>query len=118
MGRLREQMKGDLELRGLSQNTQEIYLSKVRNFSCHFNRSPLHLGEREIKEYFLYLIREKTASSEFTRRFLLHVLPARFVKIRYYGLLANRNSKSMLSQCRVAASFNSFFLKLSHQKKT
>ena len=39
-------------------------------------------------------------ASEFIRRFLLHVLPARFVKIRYYGLLANRNSKSMLSQCR------------------
>jgi len=118
MGRLREQMKGDLELRGLSRSTQEIYLSQVRDFSRHFNRSPLHLGEREIKEYLLYLIKEKTASSEFIRRFLLHVLPARFVKIRYYGLLANRNSKSMLSQCRVAASFNSFFLKLSHQKKT
>lgn len=45
MGRLREQMKGDLELRGLSQNTQEIYLNQVRDFSRHFNRSPLHMGE-------------------------------------------------------------------------
>ena len=39
-------------------------------------------------------------ASEFIRRFLLHVLPARFVKIRYYGLLANRNSNTMLDQCR------------------
>jgi len=39
-------------------------------------------------------------ASEFIRRFLLHVLPERFVKIRYYGLLANRNSKTMLAQCR------------------
>ena len=62
MGRLREQMKGDLELRGLSCRTQEIYLGQVRDFSRHFNRSPLHLGEREIKEYLLYLIREKRAS--------------------------------------------------------
>lgn len=62
MGRLREQMKGDLELRGLSRNTQEIYLNQVRDFSRYFNRSPLHLGEREIKEYLLYLIREKRAS--------------------------------------------------------
>ena len=62
MGRLRDQMKGDLELRGLSRNTQEIYLSQVRDFSRYFNRSPLHLGEREIKEYLLYLIREKRAS--------------------------------------------------------
>lgn len=62
MGRLREQMKGDLELRGLSRNTQELYLTQVRGFACHFNRSPLHMGEREIKEYLLYLIREKQAS--------------------------------------------------------
>ena len=62
MGRLREQMKGDLELRGLSRRTQEIYLSQVRDFSRYFNRSPRHLGEREIKEYFLYLIREKWVS--------------------------------------------------------
>jgi len=36
---------------------------------------------------------------EFIRRFLLHVLPDRFVKIRYYGLLGNRNRRAMLSQC-------------------
>lgn len=39
-------------------------------------------------------------ASEFIRRFMLHVLPEKFVKIRYYGLLANRKSGSMLSQCR------------------
>jgi hypothetical protein len=30
------------------------------------------------------------AVDEFLRRFLLHVLPASFVRIRYFGLLANR----------------------------
>lgn len=30
---------------------------------------------------------------EFIRRFSLHILPIRFVKIRYYGLLSNRNRK-------------------------
>jgi len=39
-------------------------------------------------------------ASEFIRRFMLHVLPEKFVKIRYYGLLANRKRGSMLSQCR------------------
>ncbi|MCC6552395.1 MAG: transposase [Polyangiaceae bacterium] len=29
---------------------------------------------------------------EFLRRFLLHVLPTGFVRIRYFGLLANRQS--------------------------
>ncbi|KAB8139495.1 hypothetical protein F9U64_00130 [Gracilibacillus oryzae] len=39
-------------------------------------------------------------TSEFIRRFLMHVLPAGFVKIRYYGLLANRNRKTKLTICR------------------
>lgn len=38
--------------------------------------------------------------SEFIRRFLLHVLPPRFVKIRHYGLLGNRNRKTNLLICR------------------
>ncbi len=37
---------------------------------------------------------------EFIRRFLLHALPDRFVKIRYYGLLAHRNRKEILKECR------------------
>lgn len=37
---------------------------------------------------------------EFTRRFLMHVLPKGFVKIRSYGLLANRNKKTKLALCR------------------
>ena len=63
MGKLKEQMKGDLELRGLSPKTQKIYIYHVTNFSRHFNRSPSHLGKREIKEYLLYLLRRKKVSS-------------------------------------------------------
>jgi len=37
---------------------------------------------------------------EFIRRFLLHVLPAGFVKIRHFGLLSNRNRKAMVAHCR------------------
>ncbi len=37
---------------------------------------------------------------EFIRRFLLHVLPERFMKIRYYGLLANVCRKNNISTCR------------------
>jgi hypothetical protein len=39
-------------------------------------------------------------AGEFIRRFLLHVLPARFHRIRYYGLLGNRHRKEHLAQCR------------------
>jgi hypothetical protein len=34
------------------------------------------------------------------RRFLQHVLPKGFVKIRHYGLLANRQRAARLEQCR------------------
>jgi hypothetical protein len=38
---------------------------------------------------------------EFIRRFLLHVLPTGFVKIRHFGLLANRNRRQALALCRI-----------------
>lgn len=37
---------------------------------------------------------------EFIRRFLLHVLPARFVRIRHYGLCAARNVRTKLARAR------------------
>jgi len=37
---------------------------------------------------------------EFIRRFLMHVLPGGFVRIRYYGLLANCHRARKLAQCR------------------
>lgn len=37
---------------------------------------------------------------EFVRRFCLHLLPERFVKIRHYGLLGNRNRAQRLEQAR------------------
>ena len=42
----------------------------------------------------------KLEATEFMRRFLLHVLPAGFVKIRHFGLLANRNRRQALELCR------------------
>ncbi len=38
---------------------------------------------------------------EFIRRFLLHILPSGFVKIRHFGLLANRNRRRALALCRL-----------------
>jgi hypothetical protein len=40
------------------------------------------------------------AAHEFIRRFLQHVLPSGFVKIRHYGLLANRYREANLRVCR------------------
>lgn len=38
--------------------------------------------------------------AEFLRRFCLHVLPPRFVKIRHYGILSNRSRKASIEQSR------------------
>jgi hypothetical protein len=39
-------------------------------------------------------------ANEFIRRFLLHVLPPRYVRIRHFGLLANRKRKDNIALCR------------------
>jgi putative transposase len=47
--------------------------------------------------------RQKTmtlAAAELIRRFLLHVLPEGFQRIRYYGFLANRYREQKLARCR------------------
>ena len=40
------------------------------------------------------------AAEEFMRRFLLHVLPEGFQRIRYYGFLCNRHREQKLARCR------------------
>jgi hypothetical protein len=40
------------------------------------------------------------SAEEFLRRFLLHVLPAGFVRIRHFGFLANRGRTVKLARCR------------------
>ena len=40
------------------------------------------------------------SAEEFLRRFLMHVLPPRFMKIRHYGLLASRDKTKRLALCK------------------
>ena len=40
------------------------------------------------------------SADEFIRRFLLHVLPDGFHRIRYYGFLGNRHRQEKLERCR------------------
>ena len=39
-------------------------------------------------------------AAEFIRRFLLHVVPGGFVRIRHFGFLANRARRAKLARCR------------------
>lgn len=64
-------------------------------------------------------IKEMTISAEeFIRRFLLHVLPKHFTKIKHYGLLSNRNKKNNIRFCRFLISkllTNEFISKLTRK---
>ena len=56
---------------------------------------------------------------EFIRRFLMHVLPNRFTKIKHYGILANRNKKSLLKLCRILIGqqvFNDFTISITPKR--
>jgi hypothetical protein len=46
-------------------------------------------------------------AQEFIRRFLLHILPDGFMRIRHFGFLANRSKKQALAQCRKLLDYES-----------
>jgi len=62
MGQLYDQMKMDLELKNFSPKTITCYLDCMVNFVRHYARSPVELGEEEIRGYLHYLIKEKKLS--------------------------------------------------------
>ena len=50
-------------------------------------------------------IKEMTITAdEFIRRFLMHVLPDNFTKIKHYGLLSNKNKKNNIRFCKLLIS--------------
>ncbi|KHF41551.1 IS91 family transposase [Halalkalibacter okhensis] len=83
----------------LGRYTHRIAISNQRIKSVDVANSTVTLGVKDYKNN-----NQKTTvtmeSLEFIRRFLMHVLPKGFVKIRHYGILANRNRKTKLSLCR------------------
>ena len=69
---LRQRMINDMTVRGLASTTIASYLRSVMRLDAN----------------------------EFIRRFLLHVLPRGFTRLRHYGLLANRCRARKLALCR------------------
>lgn len=62
MGTFHDRMAEDLQIRGLSLNTQRAYLRCMRQFVGYFKRSPNLLGAEDIRTYQLYLTRERKIS--------------------------------------------------------
>lgn len=55
MSELRQRMIESLQLRGLSERTQEAYVRAVRQLAEHFHKSPDLISEEELRQYFLFL---------------------------------------------------------------
>jgi hypothetical protein len=55
---------------------------------------------RLFRGLFLCDLKNAYTAEEFIRRFLLHVLPSGFVRIRHFGFLANCHRETKLSLCR------------------
>lgn len=68
MGQLRDRMEADLKLAGYSPSTRKIYLLYARLFTKHYMRSPVELGEEEIRQYLLHMIEERKISRETYRQ--------------------------------------------------
>jgi len=62
MTALRQKMVEDMQLRGLSERTQETYLRVVRQLAEHYGRSPDQLSQEQLRQYFLYLKNDRQLS--------------------------------------------------------
>ncbi len=75
MGKFRDLMERELQIRGFSPNTNRVYLSAVRDFVEHHNRPPGQISLDEIHQYQLHLIqRRQVAISTYN----VHVSGLRF----------------------------------------
>jgi hypothetical protein len=81
----------------LGRYTHRVALSNERILKIENGQVTLSYRDRKDGD------RKKTMTleaHEFIRRFLLHVLPDGFMRIRHFGFLANRTKKQTLAQCR------------------
>ena len=95
----------------LGRYSHRVALSNDRILSAHSGKVTFSYRDRKNQD------RKKTmtlGAHQFIRRFLLHVIPKGFVRVRHFGFLANR-SKSLLSKCRQLLNLSPTVPKLSQR---
>jgi len=88
MGMLRDRMEGDLKLKGFSLNTQRCYLNCAARYAAHYGRSPVVMGEREIRQFLIHLVKEEHASPATHRMFVASLKFLYVVTLRRPGEIA------------------------------
>jgi hypothetical protein len=83
-------------LKYLARYTHRVAISDRRILAIHDSSVSFRYRDRECGGQRVMTLDGR----EFLRRFLLHVLPTGFVRIRYFGLFANRVRAPNLDRCR------------------
>jgi hypothetical protein len=89
----------ELVLRYLARYTHRVAISNARLIELHDGRVTFSWKDyrKQGRSRLMTL-----SAVQFLRRFLLHLLPKGFMRVRTYGLLANRHRAAKLAQCRWA----------------
>jgi len=105
---LRRRMLEDMQLRGLSARTQGCYVAAVRQLAEHVHRSPDHLTEEDLRQYFLYLANEKRVARATAtialcgiRFFFTHTLQRDWTTLRFVRPVREKKLPVVLSRDEV-----------------
>ena len=97
---LRQRMVEDMTARKRSTSTQNGHIRACKRFAAFLKRSPDTATSEDIRRFQLHLSETGMPTHEFIRRFLMHVLPKGFHRIRHYGFLANGNRAANVARAR------------------
>jgi putative transposase len=86
-------------LRYLARYTHRVAISNRRLIACDDNGVTFKWKDYRVEGPERYKVMT-LATHEFIRRFLIHVLPAGFHRIRYYGLLASSKRADNIARAR------------------
>ena len=81
----------------LGRYTHRVTLSNDRLLSCDDGQVRFSYRDRRDGDRVKFAT---LPADEFIGRFLAHVLPPRFLRVRHYGFLANRAKQKLLARCR------------------
>jgi hypothetical protein len=80
----------------IARYTHRVAISNHRIIRCENGNVVFNYRDRKSNR----TSTETLPAVEFIRRFLIHVVPKKFMRIRYFGFLANRNRKENIRLCR------------------
>jgi|SRR6185369_16547270 len=92
MTALRQRMVDDLQVRNRSAHTIRFYTDCIANFARHFGKSPELLGPEETRQYQVYLVNERRASSSYLTQ---TVCALRFLYLRHFAARLGHHAYSL-----------------------